>query len=133
MKSSKRRPKRAKPSSKKKRGRQIPLSEEMVTMLEQQRESFRLKFGREPGPQDPVFFDPDMDTPRPLDIVKTHSEELLTAMKAAGIDPELIYAWQRTGRLVTQENRHLLPAKDVAEWQAAIEKYRELQRTGKFN
>ncbi len=132
MKSSKRRPKRIKPSSKKKQGRQIPLSEEMVTMLEQQRESFRLKFGREPGQQDPVFFDPDMDTPRPLDIDKS-DEELLTAMKAAGIAPELIHAWQRTGRLVTEENHYLLSAKDVAEWQAAIEEYRQLQRTGKFN
>ncbi len=132
MKSSKRRPKRIKPSSKKKQGRQIPLSEEMVTMLEQQRESFRLKFGREPGPQDPVFFDPDMDTPAPVDIDEI-DEEMLKAMKAAGIAPELIHAWQRTGRLVTQENRHLLSAKDVSEWQAAIEEYRHLQSTGKFN
>ncbi len=132
MKSSKRGVNRIKSSSKKKRGRQIPLSEEMVTVMKQQREDFQHKFGREPGPADPIFFDPDMDTPTSMDNDKV-AEGMLKAMKAAGIAPELIHAWQRTGRLVTQENRHLLSAKDVAEWQAAIEEYRHLQRTGKFN
>ena len=132
MKSRKRGIKRIKPRSKKKPGVQRPLSEEVVRMLEQQRESFRQKFGREPGPADPIFFDPDVDTPRSLDRDKTE-EGLLTAMTAAGIDPELIHAWQRTGHLVTEENRHLLSDEDVAEWQEAIEEYRELQRTGKFN
>jgi hypothetical protein len=59
--------------------------------------------------------------------------ELFSALREAGLGPELIYAWQRTGRLVTQENRHLLSAAELAEWQAAIEEYRQLQRTGKFN
>lgn len=26
------------------------------------------KFGREPGPDDPVFFDPEADTPVPLEL-----------------------------------------------------------------
>ncbi len=132
MRSNTRKLKRPQPSSKKKHRGQVPLSDEVVTTLEQQRQSFRQKFGREPGPADPIFFDPDMDTPRSLDRDKTE-EGLLTAMTAAGIDPELIHAWQRTGHLVTEENRHLLSDEDVAEWQEAIEEYRELQRTGKFN
>ena len=33
------------------------------TILEKQREDFIDKFGREPGPQDPVFFDPTCDVP----------------------------------------------------------------------
>ncbi len=98
----------------------------------QQRQSFRQKFGREPGPQDLVFFDPDRDVPAPVDIDKSE-EALLMAMKAAGIAPELIYAWQRTGRLVTEENLERLSAEAVAEWQGAIEEYRQLQRVGKFN
>ncbi len=41
---------------------------EMVTegereLLEKQRDMFREKFGREPGPEDPVFFDPEADQP----------------------------------------------------------------------
>jgi hypothetical protein len=27
-----------------------------------------LKFGRDPGPNDPVFFDPDKDVPTPIDM-----------------------------------------------------------------
>jgi hypothetical protein len=34
---------------------------------------------------------------------------------------------------VTEENRNLIPAKDLAEWQAAIEEYTRLQAAGKFN
>ena len=36
--------------------RAVPLSDETVTILEQQLEKFRQKFGRDPGPDDPVFF-----------------------------------------------------------------------------
>ena len=31
--------------------------------MEERRAAFRKKFGRDPGPGDPVFFDPDADTP----------------------------------------------------------------------
>jgi hypothetical protein len=110
----------------------MPLSDEMMKILEQQREKFRQKFGRDPGPEDPVFFDPSVDAPHLSDKEKTE-EALFTAMTEAGIDPELIYAWQRTGGLITQENRHLLSKEELAEWQAAIEEYRQLQHTGKFN
>jgi hypothetical protein len=34
------------------------------------REAFRVKFGREPGPDDPVFFDPEADDPRRLGLEK---------------------------------------------------------------
>jgi|SRR5215813_8411127 len=112
--------------------REVPLSTEMVTVLKQQREKFRQKFGRDPGPDDPVFFDADADVPQLVDYDKAE-EALLMAMTAAGIAPELIHAIQRTGRFVTEENRHLLSEEALAEWQAAIEEYRQLQRTGKFN
>ncbi|HJY79586.1 MAG TPA: hypothetical protein VKK81_00665 [Candidatus Binatia bacterium] len=112
--------------------REVPLSTEMVTVLKQQREKFRQKFGRDPGPDDPVFFDADADVPQLVDYDKAE-EALLMAMTAAGIAPELIHAIQRTGRFVTEENRHLFSEEALAEWQAAIEEYRQLQRTGKFN
>jgi hypothetical protein len=44
-------------------------------------------------------------------------------MKAAGIDPAFIYAFEKTGRLVTEQNRHLLPESALDEWQAAVEEY----------
>jgi hypothetical protein len=93
----------------------IPMSQEMVDLLEQQRRNFIKKYGREPGPNDRVFF----DMPHPEQI------EHLTvqAMKQAGIDPAIIYAYEKTGRLVTEDNQHLLSEADLDEWQAAIEEY----------
>lgn len=43
--------------------RTIRLTEGAVDALEQQRQNFIDKFGREPGPNDPVWFDPDEDEP----------------------------------------------------------------------
>ena len=47
----------------------------------------------------------------------------IQAMKAAGIDPAVIYAYEKTGRLVTEDNQHPLSEADLDEWQAAIEEY----------
>src|SRR5438270_621056 len=35
----------------------VPLSHEMADILEEQRQKFIDRYGREPGPNDPVFFD----------------------------------------------------------------------------
>ena len=91
----------------------IPMSQQMVALLEAQRQKFVQKYGREPGPNDSVFF----DMPHPEQV------EHLTvqAMKQAGIDPAIIYAYEKTGRFVTEDNQHLLSEADLAEWNAAIE------------
>jgi hypothetical protein len=93
----------------------IPMSEEVVALLDEQRQRFPDEHGREPSPDDPVFF----DLPHPERV------EHLTvqAMKAAGIDPAFIYAFEKTGRLVTEQNRHLLSDGALDEWQAAVEEY----------
>ena len=39
----------------------------------------------------------------------------------------IIYAFEKTGLLVTEENQHLLPEKDLAEWAAAIDEYESQQ------
>jgi hypothetical protein len=90
----------------------IPMSEEMVDLLEEQRQEFIKKYGREPGPHDSVFF----DMPHP-----EHVEHMtVQAMKEAGIDPAFIYAYEKTGRIVTEDNQHLLSDADLAEWDDAI-------------
>jgi hypothetical protein len=38
----------------------------MQEAFEANLQAFREKFGRDPGPDDPVFFDPDADEPTPL-------------------------------------------------------------------
>jgi hypothetical protein len=52
------------------RGRTVKLDPESMDMMQQQLQAFREKFGREPGPDDPIFFDPDADTPQPFRLEK---------------------------------------------------------------
>jgi hypothetical protein len=107
------------------RGRTVKLDPESMDMMQQQLQAFREKFGREPGPGDPIFFDPDADTPQPFRLEK-FLEESTEAMVAAGIRPEIIYAHRKTGGLiVTEENQEKLSAEDIAEWEAAIDEYFE--------
>jgi hypothetical protein len=107
------------------RGRTVKLDPESMDMMQQQLQAFREKFGREPGPDDPLFFDPDADTPQPFRLEK-FLEESTEAMVAAGIRPEIIYAHRKTGGLiVTEENQEKLSAEDIAEWEAAIDEYFE--------
>jgi hypothetical protein len=102
------------------RAREVPRE-----TLEALREEFRERFGRDPGPDDPVFFDPTAEEPRSLDedveaLFIAMSE---MAMRRAGIDPSLIYASRKTGLIVTERNQHLLSGDDRADWIEAIFEY----------
>ena len=63
----------------------IKIDKELNEAIRQQLESFKEKFGREPGPDDPLFFDPDSDVPIPLTEPKLR-KELLEAACKAGLD-----------------------------------------------
>jgi hypothetical protein len=93
----------------------IPLSKEMNEILQEQRRKFIEKHGREPGPDEQIFFDmPHLE----------HLEHMMVEdMKTAGLDPAIIFAYEKTGRLVTEENQNLLSDADLDEWNAAIEEY----------
>ena len=99
------------------------------TMLDQ-RQRFVNKFGREPDPSDPVFFDPDADTPRQISEEMINSE-MLKALAAAGVDPAVVYAYNKTGLLVSEENMHLLSAEELTEWQQAVEEAEQMFRMNK--
>jgi hypothetical protein len=98
----------------------IPMSQEMVDLLEEQRQKFIEKYGREPGPNDPVFF----DMPHPEHV----EHEMVEIMRKAGVDPAFIYAFEKTGRIVSEDNQHLLSETDLAEWDAALAEYESKQR-----
>jgi len=108
-------------------GRTVPVTPEVREILKIQEQAFRVKFGREPGPDDPIFFDPNADTPKPLEIDPADMRrELGEAAKKAGIPEELIYATNKTGIILTAENRDLLPDNQVREFEDAVREYREL-------
>ena len=100
--------------------RSIIMSKEMEESLKEQRKKFIEKFGREPNDDDPIFFDPDADTPQPYPEEK-YTEELVDAMRKANIDEGLIRAYKKTGLLVTEENINLLTPEELAEFEEAME------------
>ena len=105
----------------------IALSPELAKGIQEQFRRFTEKFGRPPGPDDPVFFDPSADEPRPIldEVVDQH---MLEAMHKAGVHPALIYAYQKTGRIVTRENRKHLTKADLKEWNDAFDEWHRLHR-----
>src|SRR5262249_60774220 len=82
----------------------IPPSPELAKGVQEQFQRFAEKFGRPPGPDDPLFFDPSADEPRPV-IDEVVDQHMLEAMHKARIHPALIYAYQKTGQIVTRANR----------------------------
>lgn len=100
----------------------VDLSPELDRLMQAQLQSFRKKFGRNPSLSDPIFFDPDFDTPQPIDPDKFH-RQMMEVFKAAGTPGYLVYAWEKTGLMVSAENEHMLSKKDLREWDAAIEEY----------
>ena len=63
----------------------IKTNKELHEAMIGQLKSFKEKFGREPGPDDPLFFDPDSDVPIPLSELKLR-KELSEAARKAGLD-----------------------------------------------
>jgi integron integrase len=100
--------------------REVPLSAEALVLLEEQRQKFRQQFGRDPGPDDLLFFEAP-----PLEHVE---HQLVEAMKRAGVDPAVIHAFEQTGLLVTEDNQHLIPDHDLRAWQAAVAQYNARHR-----
>jgi hypothetical protein len=97
-----------------------PISPEVKEVLRWQRQKFIDMHGREPGPADLLF--PDLPHPEHLEAM------MVEDMKAAGLDPAVIYAFEKTGLLVTEQNQHLISDKDLAGWDAAIEEYETKHR-----
>ena len=67
----------------------IKMDKELHEAIRQQLENFKEKFGREPGPDDPLFFDPDCDVPIPLRESKLR-KELSEAARKAGLDVDRV-------------------------------------------
>jgi hypothetical protein len=103
--------------------RKVHLPPDTVALLDNQREMFRAKFGREPAPSDPIFFDPDADTPKELPPLDPNVMEAVAV--EAGVRPEVAFAVAKTGVFLMEKNEHLYSDEDKADFLAAIEEYRE--------
>jgi hypothetical protein len=88
-----------------------------VTQLQLTKE----RFGIEPEPGDPVFFDPNVNKPQEFNI-ELYEKELITVMVKGGLDPATYYAFQKTGIFITRHNWDNLSPKAQEEWMAALNK-----------
>ncbi|HKV90941.1 MAG TPA: hypothetical protein VJW20_00185 [Candidatus Angelobacter sp.] len=105
--------------------RRVRMTKQMREILEEQRKRFRQKFGRDPRPDDPVIWDESAAEPTPASEEDIH-QTILSALIKAGSRPEFIYAFNKTGRLVTESNQHLLTPAEYQEWVDAVEEFRRL-------
>jgi len=98
---------------------------EDLDVYREQLDAFRRKFGREMGPDDPFFFDPDISTPQfrsPCDAARA-IDLLAELMAQASVEPSAIYAFKRTnGIFPTSAGLRL---DELAEWNAAIREYND--------
>lgn len=109
-------------SRRRKRARtRVVMSADVRDELEGQRQAFRMKFGRDPGPGDPVFFDPDEDEPTQISSVKFDAD-VLEAMRKAEMPPQFVYAFKKTG-LMGFGDLSAWPADRREEWHLAVEEY----------
>jgi hypothetical protein len=108
--------------TKRERLRSIKLNPELHEAMQRQLQAFRDKFGRDPGPDDPVFFDDDANGPVPINL-DSLQRQTVAVMNKARISPELIYAYCRTGVIATDQNYGLLSPEDRDAWERAIAEY----------
>lgn len=53
------------------------------------------------------------------------TKEIIRAMREARVPERLIYAFEKTGRIVTRENSRHLSSQDLQEWNDALRQYDE--------
>jgi hypothetical protein len=94
---------------------ELPIGHEMGEILRRQREKFVARCGRKPGPDDPIFVDVPSDDEYDAMVTK--------AMQQAGVAPQVIYAFRKTGRIITEENAKFVPAAALEAWHEAIAEY----------
>ena len=82
--------------------RQVKVDGELAKLLDE------LKRKSKPG--DPLF--PPEAIPSP--------EIMRQILTQAGVSPAWLYAWEKTGMMLTEQNKHQWPDVDLAAWDAAI-------------
>ncbi|MFJ1738416.1 hypothetical protein ACIOG4_07070 [Streptomyces microflavus] len=100
---------------------------ELQEGLEIQLEAFRTKFGREPGPDDPLFFDPDAD--EPVHLTREYFDNMMLDMAQRvadeGMDPAPLHAWREVGYVVTTETMHMFTTAEVLAFNRALARHRQ--------
>ena len=101
-----------------------PNSADQFDVYREQTATFRRKFGRDMGPDDPYFFDPDAETPQfRLPYEGWYAvDQIALIMGQAGVDSATVYAFRKTGGLFPGADRPLT-ADEMKRWTRAVNEY----------
>ena len=81
-----------------------------------------------------MFFDPSVAVPQFLSDESTDEiwKRLLQAAGDSGIDPAIVYAMNKTGRMVTEANLEFLSDWELQEWNDAVNEFRQKIKAGEI-
>lgn len=103
-----------------------------MEVLELNRKIFVKKFGRDPRPDEPLFFDPDDPGPEPvpfpLEKLEQEHSLMIDCLEALGAHPAVCYAARKCDFIVNTKSVHWIDDSQVDDWQNAIREWE--QKTG---
>lgn len=100
----------------------IPLTKDATELVNKAEADYWRVFGRAPNKaSDPLLLTKYLVSEDEL------ARQCVEAMRVAGVRPEIIYAYQKTGLILTEQNLDLATTRDVDEWDDAIDEYFEQQ------
>lgn len=92
----------------------VQLSPELAEELRHYIQLREKELGRPLRPDEKLF-----------DMTESEMDKVMVdAMQRGGITPEFIYAYRKTGRILTDKNKHLFSPEDLEEWNNAIQEFR---------
>ena len=91
-------------------------------MLEEQKAMFRAKFGRDHQPTDPLYFDPDQDTPTLIAREKL-PPEAAEAFGQATIHGAMVYAQVKVGFFLSPMNYDVATDEQSQAWEDAVREF----------
>lgn len=97
----------------------MPMTGSMQEIAVRSADEFRRHFEREPGPRDPFFLAKYLYSERDTE------REIVAAMKAVDVNPAIIYAYKKTGYILSKSQLHRYTGAAIAEWDEAIEEFDE--------
>jgi hypothetical protein len=108
---------------------QVVMSDQTRKALEEQHALFKKTFGRDPAPDDPIIWDPDV-TSRPVPLAIGRSERAFDtfcdiAERIGLIPPEIVHAMRKTRVIITDGDADTFSQEERDAWNAAVVEYRE--------
>jgi hypothetical protein len=104
--------------------KQLKIHPRLKPELENALLEFKEMFGRKPGRGDPILFS------QHLTGEDDFWQQAKTVGRVAGVREELIFAWRRSGFIVGEHSREIMPDSDYEEWKSAIDEYFLLKDEG---